>query len=111
MKTGESDIQTQIVQYLAMRHDVAWVYVTSSGKMRGAGGRYYTIGFPGLTDILGQLRDGRILAVEIKQPKKRPDEHQYEFMTTVALNNGIAFWCDSVESCKYHLDMALCHTK
>ena len=94
----ESEIQKQIMNYLLQSPVVAWAYVTSAGTVRGVGGgRYFNIGFPGLSDILGQLRDGRIFAIEVKRPGNIPTQEQREFLELVNENNGLGIWVDTVK--------------
>ena len=92
----ESEIQTDIMKMLLKHPKVAWAYVTTVGMLRGRG-HYIKMGFPGLSDIIGQLNDGRLLALEIKTPGKKPTEVQAEFIDLVKRNNGLAGWCDSVD--------------
>lgn len=94
----ESDIQNEIMGVLFKHPLVAWAYVTTTGTLKGVhGGRPFQVGFNGLSDIMGQLKDGRMLAIEVKVPGKKPTEEQYDFLRTVALNNGLAFWADSAD--------------
>jgi len=45
-----------------------------------------------LSSIIGQMIDGRLLAIEVKQPGKEPTSEQYEFLAKVNANRGIGFW-------------------
>ncbi len=100
----ESDIQEEIMKVLLLHPRVAWSFVVTTGKVQGRGGHWITLGFPGISDILGQLRDGRILAVEVKVPGKTPTEKQWDFIDTVNRFGGVAGWADSVESALNILD-------
>lgn len=102
-KTKETPIQTGIMNMLTIHKDVAWAFVTSTGVFRGAGGRRYKIGKKGVADILGQLKTGRALAIEVKFPGEEPSEDQYEFLRIVALNGGVSFWCCSAAEADYYL--------
>ena len=87
----ESDIQTGIMNALMEHPLVVWAYVTTSGTVRGKhGGRYFKTGFPGLPDIIGQLTDGRILGIEVKQPGKEPTPIQIEQLELMYRNGGAA---------------------
>ena len=88
----ESDIQSAAM--INLFPHVVWATVMTVGKIKGRGGHWITLGFPGLSDIIGQLRDGRLIAIEVKKPGERPTNEQYEFMRDVVLNNGVAFWID-----------------
>lgn len=105
----ESDIQSAIMDLLLRHPSVAWAHVTTSGKIKGRGGHWMTVGFPGLSDILGQLRDGRLLAIEVKKPGEKPTNDQLEFIRTVNDNNGVAFWTDSPDDVAEFLAGAIIH--
>ena len=94
---SEKKIQSDIMKMLGKHPKVAWAYVTSTGTFKGySGGKPIKIGIPGLPDIIGQMRDGRLLGIEVKVPGKKPTEEQYTFIELIDENNGLAFWCDSV---------------
>ena len=97
----ESEIQKKIVNMLRNHPLVAWCYVTSAGYVKGLnGGTMFKIGVVGMADIMGQLKTGQLLAVEVKVPGKTPSKEQLEFIDTVNKNNGVAFWVDNVEEAK-----------
>ena len=50
-----------------------------------------------MSDIIGQLCDGRFFSIETKRPKEEPTEAQYEFMWLVNKYRGVSGWADSVE--------------
>ena len=94
----EKEIQQAIIKALSKHPMVVWCYVTTVGTVKGAhGGRMFKVGFSGQSDIMGQLTDGRILAVEVKQPGKEPTEVQADFIALVNKYGGVAGWADSVE--------------
>lgn len=45
----------------------------------------------GLSDLLGQLRDGRMIACEVKAPGGSPTEAQDQFLDRVRSAGGVAF--------------------
>jgi len=106
MKGLEGDVQSAVIKYLAMRHDVKFCMVMTRGKLRGAGGRMYTLGklhpdMPegqdlAISDVIGMMSDGRLLVVEVKRPGERPTDAQYRLMYMVAMSGGVAFWSNSV---------------
>lgn len=94
----ESDIQSAIMIALGEHPSVVFVYVTSTGTFKGLkGGRPIKIGFPGMPDIMGMLRDGRLLGIEVKKPNEYPTDIQEQFLDTISLNNGVSGWCTSAE--------------
>jgi len=100
----ETDIQNDIMGVLVKHNTVAWAMVTNTGIFKTFGGAKIRMGFDGLADIVGQMVDGRALVIEVKKPKEKPREDQYDFLRTVALNNGLAFWADSAEYVKQILE-------
>lgn len=69
---------------------VAWVERQNSGAYKD-GVRFIRYGWPGCSDILGQLKDGRFLAVEVKAPKGRLRPEQALFLKQVLAAGGVAF--------------------
>ena len=68
----------------------AWVERQNNGAFRD-GDRFVRFGWPGCSDIIGQLRDGRFLAVEVKAPGGRLSEAQTIFLNRVVAAGGVAF--------------------
>jgi hypothetical protein len=69
---------------------VAWAERQNSGAVRN-GGRFIRFGWPGCPDVLGQLRDGRLLGVEVKAPKGKPSLEQTLFLERIRGAGGVAF--------------------
>ena len=66
---AEKDVLSAIMDYLARCSRVAWAKRITTGRFKvsdRAGTRWMQAGFVGCSDILGQLTDGRLLAVEVK---------------------------------------------
>lgn len=93
----EQDIQTAIMKMLLHHPRVAWCYVTTSGKVKGRGGHWMTLGVPGLPDIMGQLRTGHLFGIECKQPGNKPTEDQERFIDMIRQNGGLAGVATSVD--------------
>ena len=92
LAASESDIQKAILKVLSMHTKVAWSARFNTGAMKtGTVGneRYVRFGFPGCPDILGQLKDGRVLAIEVKKPGGRVSPGQLSFITKVCANHGV----------------------
>lgn len=66
---------------LALRNHpaVAWCERQNSGAAK-VGNRFIRFGWQGCSDILGQMKDGRFLAVECKAPKGRVSTEQSLFL-------------------------------
>lgn len=110
----ESPIQQDIVSMLSLHHRVAWCMVITTGKFKVKGGYIVTGHYidedqkrrTGMSDIIGQLRDGRIFVIETKRPGNTPEDHQAEFIEMVKQNRGVAGWADNVETAKWIIDNA-----
>jgi hypothetical protein len=86
----ERDILKDVLGAVTYHPRVAWAERMNSGVMQ-QGGRYVRFGFVGCPDIIGQLRDGRFLAIEVKRAGKDATEKQLEFLGRVHRNHGLAF--------------------
>lgn len=94
----EKYVQRQILEYLSYRHIIAWRQNTGAVKYEGKGRtRFVHFGFRGMSDIIGVLRDGRILAIEVKQEGKNPTEAQQIFIDMINNQHGVAFVAHSIE--------------
>lgn len=100
MKGKEGDIQKAVLEFLRIHPSVAWCKVNTVGKVKGRGGHWMTLGYPGEADITGQMKDGRFLAIEIKMPGEKPSQSQLEFLNMIKTNNGVAGWTDSIDGAK-----------
>ena len=69
---------------------VAWAERQNNGAAR-IGARFVRFGWPGCPDILGQLRDGRFLGVEVKAVKGRVSPQQSLFLERIRCAGGVAF--------------------
>ena len=72
--------------------------------LRANAGVYYdnrgnrvTIGFPGLSDLIGCTADGKFFAIEVKQPGQKPRQNQMDFLTAMRRKGALAGWCDSLD--------------
>ena len=86
----EAAALAEVMQVLKHHPAVAWIERQNSGVAR-MGGRFVRFGWPGCSDLLGQLKDGRLLAVEVKAPKGKLRADQVEFLSTVRRFGGVAF--------------------
>lgn len=55
------------------------------------GRRFIRYGFKGCPDVLGMLKDGRLLACEVKAPGRRLRPEQAAFLELVHAAGGLAF--------------------
>lgn len=80
----------EVMKALRGHPAVAWVERQNNGAFKD-GDRFVRFGWPGCSDIIGQLRDGRFLAVEVKAPGGRLSEAQSLFIDRVRAAGGVAF--------------------
>lgn len=80
----------EVMKSLRGHRAVAWIERQNSGAYKD-GDRFIRFGWPGCSDIIGQLRDGRFLAVEVKAERGRLSEGQRIFLDRVAAAGGVAF--------------------
>lgn len=66
----EAAALVEVLRALRTHPAVAWVERMNTGAAR-IGDRFVRFGWTGCPDVLGQLRDGRLLGVEVKAPKGR----------------------------------------
>jgi hypothetical protein len=63
-------------------------------------------GFPGCADILGQMADGRFLAIEVKAARGQATEAQVAFLLQVRRAGGVAILARSIEDVQAGLEAA-----
>jgi len=88
-EASEAEIQKQILELLERHPTIAWAKRMNVGGVYKSG-RWIDFGFAGCADIIGQLRDGRFFACEVKRPGQDPSDEQLAFLYQVATNNGLA---------------------
>jgi hypothetical protein len=62
----------------------------NSGAIR-IGSRFVRFGWPGCPDVLGQMKDGRLLGVKVKSRKGRLRPEQSVFLERIRSARGVAF--------------------
>lgn len=80
----------EVLQALKAHPAVVWCERMNSGAAR-VGGRFIRFGFVGCPDVLGMLRDGRLLGVEVKAPKGKLRPEQAIFLERINDAGGVAF--------------------
>lgn len=81
---------------------VVWYarFNTAAGKLQYPGSKvsqYMKFAFVGCPDLLGQLPDGRLLAIEVKRPSGRVTEAQAAFLEKAEHYGALAFVARSVD--------------
>lgn len=74
-----------------------FVLRTNSGVYYDSKGNRVTVGFKGLSDLVGYNTDGQFFALEIKTPAGRASKEQLAFIEKCYRNGAIAGFARSVE--------------
>ena len=93
---SETDIQAKILSALKSHPSVHYLFRQNVAKIRRHGAMY-SFGEVGQSDLLGELSDGRFLAVEIKIPGKKRTINQIAFQEHILAGGGEAFVATSKE--------------
>lgn len=101
-KPLESDIQRAVIGLLKRHPKVAWVERMNSGAFKVGSnalnkGRFFRSGFVGCSDIIGQLKTGQFLAVEVKRPGGKVSDAQAAFLESVNKGGGLGFVAYSID--------------
>lgn len=80
----------EVLKALQAHPAVVWCERMNSGAAR-VGGRFIRFGFIGCPDVLGMLRDGRLLGVEVKAPKGKLRPEQAVFLERIRAGGGVSF--------------------
>lgn len=110
----EGKIQGDIVNALRYHPKVAWCSVVSSGTHRMKWGAlkvgYYNTAtekqVPGMSDIIGQLTDGRFFSIEVKEPGSKPTKEQEKYIHLVNRFGGVSGWADNTAAAVDIIDNA-----
>lgn len=86
----EAAALVEVLKALESHPSVAWVKRMNSGAVR-MGKRFVRFGWPGCPDVLGQLRDGRLIGVEVNAPKGTLRPEQAIFLEKIRQAGGVAF--------------------
>jgi len=102
----ETPIRRMICQALNYHPLVAWAEISNAGAGRfllqdGTAGQFVRYGEPGQSDITGQMKDGRRLAIEVKRrPGLKATPAQQAYLDRVRSANGVAGVASSIEEAK-----------
>lgn len=107
---SEKDIQSAILKYLRMRGIFCWrqnnvgVYDQNKKRYIRPNSRFH---LRGVSDILGVLPDGRLLAIEVKSRKGVVSIDQRTFLDSITQSKGVAFVARSLDDVIQELRYAL----
>lgn len=104
----EAAILSSVLQALNFYPNVAWFVRCNSAAGRlvypdGSTSQFMRFGFPGCSDIIGQLVTGEFLAIEIKSAGGKLKDQQVEFLKKVVANGGVGFVARSIDDLKQSL--------
>lgn len=95
---SESQILKSIMQLLKRHPKVAMCWRQNSGTFR-EGDRFIRANTArGMSDIMGTLKNGRTLAIEVKSRTGTIQPHQVEFLAGITKAGGLAFVARDVET-------------
>ena len=99
---SEAVVLSAVRKALTLHRAVAWVERLNSGAGKlqyrdGEQSQFLRFGWRGAPDLIGQLRDGRMLAVEVKRPSGRVRPEQAQFLETVREHGGCGFVARGVD--------------
>lgn len=86
----EAAALVEVLKTLRAHPAVAWCERVNSGAAK-VGGRFIRFGWTGCPDVLGQLKDGRLLGVEVKAENGRLRPEQTVFLERIRAAGGVAF--------------------
>jgi hypothetical protein len=86
----EAAALVEVLKALNAHSAVAWCERMNSGAVR-IGKRFVRFGWKGCPDVLGQLKDGRLIGVEVKAAKGKLRPEQTIFLERIRLAGGVAF--------------------
>ena len=86
----EAAALVEVLKALNTHAAVAWCERMNSGAAR-MGGRFVRFGFQGCPDVLGQLKDSRLMGVEVKAPTGKLRPEQAVFLERIRGAGGVAF--------------------
>jgi len=93
----EKDIQKKILMFLRRHPKIHWVARFNSGTFV-SDDRYITSNSQkGMSDILGMLKGGRVLAIECKSKTGKIQPHQQDFLDLINSGGGLAFVARNLE--------------
>lgn len=90
LERREAAALVEVLAALRSHAAVAWCERMNSGAAR-MGARFVRFGWKGCPDVLGQLKDGRLLGVEVKGPAGKPRPEQSVFLERIRCAGGVAF--------------------
>ncbi len=110
----EQDLLKVVLAFLELDGRIAWAKRMNTGaavrhyqdKLGRSKRRFIRFGFKGLSDIVGQTADGRLLALETKRAGETATPEQIAFVETVNRYGGVGAIVYSLEAVQQRLAQA-----
>ncbi len=93
----ERDVLAVCLAALRMHPAIAWAQRMNVGAFQNPAGQYVRVGFKGCSDIIGQTKGGRFVAVECKREDGQLTDDQRAFLHNVQRNRGVAIVARSLD--------------
>lgn len=108
---SETTISREIREMIRKEFPEIWLQRLQTGIIRASHGGRIHCAEPGSPDYIGCLPDGRILAIEVKDPNgktiKERQQMQDSILARINAAGGVAFKTTSVEDCRQKLEKEL----
>lgn len=97
---------SSVLRYVRIHPRVAWIRRVNVGAVKMSGARYLRFGFVGCSDLIGQMDDGRFLAIECKGSEGSLTDDQKDFLARVERHGGVAGMVRSIDDAEKLLNAA-----
>ena len=102
--TSEAKVLQAVGQFLRLSPKTAWIARMNTGAVK-MGDSYVRFGMPGMSDFIGQMKGGRMLAIECKSTTGKLSSIQAHFLVMVSKNGGVSGVARSVGDVVQILDV------
>lgn len=93
----EQGVLNAVLKYLSLHPKVAWAKHINSGGFKDKRGQFVRFGFVGCPDVIGQMKNGSWLAIEVKAPEGRLTDDQEFWLAKIRANGGFTGVARSIE--------------
>ncbi|MDO9011201.1 MAG: VRR-NUC domain-containing protein [Gallionella sp.] len=101
----EAGALREVLKALSAHPAIAWCERMNSGAAK-IGNRFVRFGWTGCPDVIGQLRDGRFIGVEVKSSTGKLRPEQVIFLERIRCAGGVAFMARDCLDVMQELDKA-----
>ena len=106
-KIGENAVVSEIIEYLSWKGIFCWQNknIATYDRKTGAYRKFGKHQIAGISDILGIMYDGRMLAIECKDGYNKATDEQKEFIDNINKAGGIAFVAYGIDDVEKNLTL------